>query len=381
MLNWVELDRSALRHNLSQFRGRIGTRVLLGAVVKSNAYGHGILEVGREALAGGAQWLCVNGIEEGCQLRDAGIEAPIIVLGYVALADMEELVRRDLRTIVYREESLDALAAAARAQGRRVRIHIKLETGTNRQGVLLQDLPGFLSKIQKRAELVLEGVSTHFANIEDTTDHRFAEGQLQRFLQLSAMAGERMEDGARLLRHAACSAAVLLFPETHFEMVRLGISLYGVWPSRETLVSCKEQGAPILNLSPVLSWKTRIGQIKMVPEGEYIGYGCTFRATRPTRIGVLPVGYYEGYDRRLSGQAYVLVHGRRAQIRGRICMNMCMVDLTDIPGVEPEDEVVLIGRQGDEYLGADQLAAWCGTIPYEILTGIYPGLPRVWVGG
>ena len=151
-----------------------------------------------------------------------------------------------------------------------------------------------------------------------------------------------MEDGARLLRHAACSAAVLLFPETHFEMVRLGISLYGVWPSRETFVSCKEQGAPILNLSPVLSWKTRIGQIKMVPEGEYIGYGCTFRATRPTRIGVLPVGYYEGYDRRLSGQAYVLVHGRRAQIRGRICMNMCMVDLTDIPGVEPEDEVVLI---------------------------------------
>ena len=150
---------------------------MLGAVVKSNAYGHGILEVGREALAGGAQWLCVNGIEEGCQLRDAGIEAPIIVLGYVALADMEELVRRDLLTIVYREESLDALAAAARAQGRRVRIHIKLETGTNRQGVLLQDLPGFLSKIQKRAELVLEGVSTHFANIEDTTDHRFAEGQ------------------------------------------------------------------------------------------------------------------------------------------------------------------------------------------------------------
>jgi alanine racemase len=377
MLNWVELDLAALRHNLAQFRGRIGDRVLLGAVVKSNAYGHGMLEIGRAALDNGAQWLCVNSVEEGCTLRRAGISAPIIVLGYVPVGMLEEVVCHDLRMIVYRLETLAGLESAARAAGRPVKVHIKIETGTNRQGVHERDLPVFLERISQSPFLLLEGVSTHFANIEDTTDHRYAEGQLQCFIRLGGMAAQHA--GAGFLRHAACSAAALLFPETHFEMIRLGISLYGIWPSRETYVSCKEQGAPLLDLKPVLSWKTRIGQVKMVPEGEYIGYGCTFRTTRPTRIGVLPVGYFEGYDRRLSSLGYVLVRGKRAQVRGRVCMNMCMIDLTDIPGVQPEEEVVLLGSQGEETIGAEQLASWCGTIPYEILTGIQPGLPRIMV--
>jgi alanine racemase len=218
-------------------------------------------------------------------------------------------------------------------------------------------------------------VTTHFANIEDTTDHGFAESQIATFARLSdavASAG-----GPPPIRHAACSAAALLFNRTHLDLARIGISLYGLWPSKETYVSCLERGKPSLELRPALSWKTRIAQVKTVPEGGYIGYGCTYRATRPTRIAVLPVGYYEGYDRGLSGIGHVLVRGRRAPIRGRVCMNMCMVDVSDIPGASIEDEVVLLGRQGDERIAAEQIAGWCGTIAYEIVSRIHPSLPRI----
>jgi alanine racemase len=170
---------------------------------------------------------------------------------------------------------------------------------------------------------------------------------------------------------------VLLFNRTHLDLARVGISLYGLWPSKETFVSCLERGKPSLDLKPVMTWKTRIAQVKQVPEGEYVGYGCAWRATRTTKIAVLPVGYYEGYDRELSGLAHVLVRGKRAPVRGRVCMNMCMVDVTDIPGAALEDEVTLLGRKGDERITAEQLAAWRGTIAYEIVSRIHPSLPRV----
>jgi alanine racemase len=168
-----------------------------------------------------------------------------------------------------------------------------------------------------------------------------------------------------------------LFNRTHLDLARVGIALYGLWPSRETYVSCLERGKPSLDLKPVMSWKTRIAQVKDVPEGAYVGYGCAWRATRPTRIAVLPIGYYEGYARELSSLAHVLIHGKRAPVRGRICMNMCMVDVTDIQGARLEDEVVLLGRQGDESVTAEQLAAWAHTISYEIVSRIHPSLPRV----
>ena len=192
--------------------------------------------------------------------------------------------------------------------------------------------------------LALAGVTTHFANIEDTTSHAFAESQMAAFSRVAdTIAGLHP---VPFLRHNACSAAVLLFNRTHLDLVRVGISLYGLWPSKETYVSCLERGKPSLDLKPVMTWKTRIAQVKQVPEGEYVGYGCAWRATRTTKIAVLPVGYYEGYDRELSGLAHVLVRGKRAPLRGRVCMNMCMVDVTDIPGACLEDEVTLLGRQG-----------------------------------
>jgi alanine racemase len=372
-LNWVEIDLAAVEHNVSEFRRRLGDGVLLGAVVKSNAYGHGMREVAGAARRAGAEWLCVNNVDEGAALRGAGHDTPILVMGYVPLEALPGLVEHDLQPVVYNLETVDRLERLAARAGRTVGLHLKVETGTNRQGVLERDVPSFVERIAGSGSLRLAGVSTHFANIEDTTDHRFAERQIESFSRIARTVKER---GGNPLRHAACSAAVLLFNRTHFDLARIGISLYGVWPSRETYVSCLERGKPSLDLRPVMTWKTRIAQIKDVEEGEYVGYGCTWRATRPTRIAVLPVGYYEGYDRGLSGVAHVLVRGRRAPVRGRVCMNMTMVDVTDVPGAVLEDEAVLLGSQGDERVSAEQLAQWCGTIPYEILSRIHPSLPR-----
>lgn len=371
MLNWVEISAPALRNNLAEFRRRLGDKVKLGAVVKSNAYGHGMLEVAAMAGAAGADWLCVNQVDEGVALREAGHELPILVMGYVELSRLDDVVAHGLRPVIYNPETVDRLEALAAKAGRQVRVHVKVETGTHRQGVLERDLPSFAERIRRSPHLVLEGMTTHFANIEDTTDHRMAEGQIAAFDR----AQEALAPVA--VRHAACSAAALLFTRTHLELARVGISMYGLWPSKETYVSLLERGKPALDLQPVLTWKTRVAQVKDVPEGAYVGYGCTWRAGRNSRIAVLPVGYFEGYDRGLSGIAHVLVRERRAPVRGRVCMNMCMVDVTDIPGVAVEDEVVLLGRQGEERIPAEQLAAWCGTISYEVVSRIHPGLPRM----
>jgi alanine racemase len=377
VLNWVELDDASLRWNIEQFRRRLG-RTSFGPVVKANAYGHGMLEVASVVRETGVEWLCVNNLDEAAELRRAGHDTKILVMGYVPLDRLDAVVELGLHPVVYNRETVRRLDELARREDKRVPVHLKVETGTHRQGIPEAELPAFAALVRDLPGLRLVGVTTHFANIEDTTDHRYANEQIERFDRMAdalETAGEPVP-----LRHAACSAAALLFTRTHLDLARIGISLYGLWPSRETYVSCLEEGQPTLELRPVLTWKTRVAQVKDVPEGSFIGYGCTYRATRPSRIAVLPVGYHEGYDRGLSGVAHVLVRGRRAPVRGRVCMNMCMVDVTDVPGVELEDEVVLLGGQGEERVSAEQLAAWCGTISYEIVCRIHPALPRLVVG-
>ena len=375
MLHRVEIDAEALRSNLEQFRRRLPPGGSLAPVVKSNAYGHGMLEVAGVVSRAGVDWLCVNAIDEAVALRRALPAVRIVILGYVELERLDEVVEHDLRPVVYNPQTVARLDELGRARGRVVPLHVKLETGTHRQGVTAGELEGFVRAITERPGVRLEAVSTHFANIEDTTDHGFARGQLARFRELTALV-ERVA-GARPLEHAACSAASLLLAETRLDLARVGISLYGLWPSRETWVSCLERAGDRPELRPALTWKTRVAQVKTVPEGGYVGYGCTWRAGRPSRIAVLPIGYHEGYDRRLSNVAHVLIRGRRAPVRGRVCMNMTMVDVTDVPGVGLEEEVVLLGRQGEERISAEQLAQWCGTIAYEVVTRIHPGLPRV----
>jgi len=376
VLNWVEIDATALGNNLRLFRERVGNTVQLAPVIKSNAYGHGLLTVAGLCQGDGADRFCVNSLEEAAALRQAGVKLPILVLGYVELDDLAELVGLDLEPVVADLAALQQLEAAAQACRREVKVHLKAETGTHRRGAPGEELATMVGLLRDSEILRLEGLSTHYANIEDTTDHSFATQQIAAFQSIRTEVEQSLGYPVPTC-HTACSAATLLLKETHMDLVRIGISLYGLWPSRETMISCRESVGPLPDLQPVLTWKSRVAQVRTVPEGDYVGYGCTWRTGRESRIAVLPVGYNEGYDRRLSGVAHVLIRGRRAPVRGRVCMNMCMVDVTDIPDVSLEDEVVLLGRQGDEALAAEQLAAWCGTIAYELVTRIDPSLPRI----
>ena len=373
-LQWVEIDRSALKHNIQQFRFIIGDSRKMTVVVKSNAYGHGLLEVSRLASEFGADWLGVNSLEEARAIRGSGIDLPIILLGYVPVADLEEAVENDLRLTVFNTETVEELAKITSTLKKNVYLHIKTETGVHRQGIMGKDLLPFVERIQKSPYLKIEGLSMHFANIEDTTDHSYAQSQLEKFIEYVDLLGQK--DIEIPVKHVACSAATILFPETFFDMVRVGIGIYGLWPSKETYLSCIQDEREPVNIKPVLTWKTRVVQIKDIPDGAFIGYGCTYKTTRPTKLAILPVGYYDGYDRLLSNTSYVLIVGKRAPLRGRVAMNFIAVDVTDIPDVRLEDEVVLLGQQGEEKISAEYLASLCGTINYEIVTRINSKIPR-----
>jgi alanine racemase len=374
VLNWLEIDAAAIRSNIGAFRAISAPTTALGAVVKSNAYGHGLLEVSQIAVDAGVDWLCVNSLGEAIPLRKAGHNLPILIMGYVALDQLQSVVEHQLQPVVYNEETIERLEHLAAKAGVNVKVHLKVETGTHRQGVMESRVPQFVTLLKRCPHVELEGLSTHFANIEDTTNHAFAELQIQAFDRITE--SFRAAGCAPRIRHSACSAALLLFQRTQLDLARVGIAMYGLWPSKETRLSCLERGKEEIQLTPALSWKSRIAQVKEVPEGALAGYGCTWKASRASRLAILPLGYFEGYDRALSGVAHVLIRGRRAPVRGRVCMNITIVDVTDIPGAAVEDEVVLLGLQGDERITAEQLAEWAGTIPYEIVARIHPDLER-----
>lgn len=373
-LSWIELDAEALAQNIRSFRKRLRPGVLFQAVVKSNAYGHGLAPIARIAADHGTDVFGVHTVAEAEQLSSLALNRPILVLGYTGLEEAARAVACGAEVTVYNVETLEALSAAAVGSGKQVRCHIKIETGVYRQGVFPEDLEPFLDRLASLPGLIIAGVSTHFANIEDTTDHSYARRQLDIFSAAADRVRRRAPDA---IRHCACAAAVLTMPETDFDMVRVGIGLYGLWPSKETLLSCLLEGGEETPLIPVLSWKARIAQLKTAPTGASIGYGCTHRTTHPTRIAVIPVGYADGFDRRLSGIGHVLVRGRRAPVLGRICMNLFMVDVTDIDGLGLEAEATLIGGQDGESIGATQIASLCNTIAYDIVARISPALPRI----
>lgn len=374
-LQWVEIDSNALSHNVRIFRKLAGPKRKLLAVVKANAYGHGLLEVARLIRKNGIDWFGVNTLEEGISLRQAAITEPIIVLGYVPLNCLEEAVSGDLRLTVFNYETVEVLNRIAAKLKKKVYIHIKVETGTNRLGVLVSDLVPFARSLKKNTCFVIEGLSSHFANIEDTTSHDYPRRQLE--LYRAAMKKlDRLGINVKF-RHMSCTASCLLFREPELNLARVGIGLYGLWPSKETLVSWLITRKKPVSLRPVLTWKARVAQVKRIPSGSYVGYGCTYQTTRPTTLAVVPVGYFDGYDRGLSNVAHVLIRGKRAPVRGRVAMNFIMVDVTDISGVTVEDEVILIGSSGHEKISADDLAALAGTINYEIVSRIGCHVPRV----
>lgn len=370
---WVEISRSALQHNAAALKQAVGEKVKLMAVVKSNAYGHGTAETVKALASSPVDWFGVDSLREAEAVRAAGSRKPVLILGYTPLADLKRAVRQKFSLTAYNKETLAALLKIG-TSATPARVHLKIETGTSRQGILQGDAPAFAKMVRAGKRLEVEGLSTHYANIEDTTDPAYAMQQLSKFREMVGALAALGVKPAEM--HTACSAAALLYPETHFTMIRAGIALYGLWPSKETRVSAAQSGRKV-ELRPALSWKTVIAQVKPLPEGTAVSYGLTERVSRDSKIAVIPVGYWDGFDRKLSLVGRVLVRGRRAKVLGRVCMNMCVVDVTDVPGVRLEDEVALIGRQGKETIAAEDLASAVGTINYEIVTRINPLAPRV----
>jgi alanine racemase len=368
----AEIDLGALTRNLQTLHTAApGVDVL--AVVKADAYGHGAVPVSLALEAAGVRFLGVALVEEGLALRRAGVKGDILVLGGAYEGGWELMLAHGMIPVVFRPEHLTALDAAAAARERTARAHLKVDTGMGRLGVLPPDVPAFLEAARSCPRLSLEGLCSHFANA-DLADAALTQQQISRFR--TALGQMRAAGFEPRWRHLSNSAGLLALPEARdgleMNVARPGLALYGLQP------------APWLRpprvLEPVLSWKTSVVHLKTVPAGTPISYGSTWTAPRPSRIATLPVGYADGWSRLLSNRGAVLVRGRRAPIVGRVCMDLCMVDVTDLPRVELGDEVVLIGRQGTEVQDAHQLAALESTIAYDVLCAIGARVPRVVVG-
>ena len=369
-LTWVEISEKALSSNIKTFRRLVGKNVKLAPAVKANAYGHGLVETSKAFLEAGADFLCINALYEAEALRAAGVKAPLLLIGYTALSDLGRAVDLNCDLTVYNLETVQALGKLKKPAN----LHLKIETGNHRQGVRMEDVPTVLKEFEKHRNLRMAGISTHFANIEDRVNHKYALYQLKGFKKAIRMLEEAGH--APHYRHCANSAAAIVLPEAHFNFVRLGIGAYGLWPSDKTLRAAQHAGIDI-QLSPALTWKTVVAQVKEIEKGALVGYGCTYKMDHKGRIAVLPVGYYDGYVRQLSNKGHVLIHGKKAPVIGRVCMNMIMVDITRIPEVRLEDEVVLLGEQGKENISAEDMAALSGTINYEVTTRINERIPRI----
>jgi alanine racemase len=380
-LTWAEIDLKAYAHNIRELRRITRPPARLMAVVKANGYGHGAVEVAREALLNGAQCLGVARLNEAIALREAGLEAPILILGYSSPELAPLLIKYELTQTVYSLSTASALSEQAVRKGEKINVHLKVDSGMGRLGLLLESTSGSPDKtaiqntvqtiesITRLPGLAVEGIFTHFATA-DSDDKSYADLQLQRFMEL--LNGLQKEGLAPPVKHAANSAAVIDIPDSHLDMVRPGIATYGLHPSDEV-------NKHIIDLKPVMTLKSRIIHVKEVAPGFNISYGITFQTKTHTTIATVPVGYADGFNRLLSSRGHMLVHGCRVPIVGRVCMDLTMLDVGGVADVTLEDEVVVFGKQGNEAVTADEIAADLDTINYEVVSTITGRVPRVYL--
>ncbi|GBC59460.1 alanine racemase [Desulfonema ishimotonii] len=376
LLTWTEIDLDAIGHNVRALRRITSPDARFMAVVKADGYGHGAAEVARIALKNGAEWLGVARIGEGIALRKAGLDVPILIFGHTPPALAQQLLEWHLAPAVFSPETARAFSDAAVAAGRKISIHLKVDTGMGRLGLLAFPADAAdrtvrdIAAITRLPGIEAEGIFTHFA-ASDTLDKTCARTQLARFTGLT----DRLRAaGVEIpIRHCANSAGLMELPEAHLDMVRAGIALYGLYPSDEV------DREPVA-LKPAMSFKARIIQVKSVPAGFKISYGMAHETTRPTVIASVSAGYADGLNRLLSSKGHMLVRGQRAPIVGRICMDLCMLDVGHIPDVAVGDEVVIFGTQKGETLHVDELAATLSTISYEIVSTITGRVPRLYTG-
>lgn len=368
---WAEINLQAIGHNIREVRKLVGPHREIMAVVKANAYGHGAVPVARAALAAGATRLAVARFSEALELRRAGLDVPILIFGYVCPERLAEALTNNLTLTLYRLELAEQAARAAAAAGCSAVVHLKVDTGMGRLG-FPADAEGAaaIEKVCRLPGLKVEGIYTHFA-AADETDKSYTGWQLERFLTLLKDLASRGISFS--LRHCANSAAIIDYPAAYFDMVRPGIMMYGLYPSEQVNKSA-------VNLQPAMTLKARVAHVKRVAPGTKISYGCTYTVKAPTVIASLPLGYADGYPRLLSSRGQVLVRGRRAPVVGRVCMDQCMVDVGHIPGVQVNDPVIIFGQDGENQLPVEEVAAWLGTINYEVVCLVGGRVPRVYTG-
>ena len=363
---WVDIDLEAIAYNVRRIKEIVEPDVAILAVLKADAYGHGAVKVARTAINNGAAYCGVASLNEAIRLRRAGIDAPILILGYTPAWQAREALVNDVTITLYDRDVARAFSRAASDLRRAARAHVKVDTGMGRLGLLPDQVLPFIAEIRELPGLELEGIFTHFSTADDV-DLSYARWQLRRFRQVLRRL-EEIDVGFRYV-HCANSAALLRIPESRFTMVRLGLAMYGLQPS--PVVSLPD------GLRPALTWKTTVAQVKVLPSGCYVSYGNTYCTAGEETVAVIPVGYADGFRRAPMRWQAVLIHGQRAPIVGTVCMDQTMINVTHIPRVRVGDEVVLIGPQGDDRITAEEAAGWLGTINYEVVSEILARVPRV----
>ena len=353
---WLEIDLGKLRRNLQLIRQELPPGVRLLAVVKDVAYGHGALEVAHVAIEEGAWGFGLSTLEEAMTLRDGGIKAPLLLLGERQEAELEWCVAHDLTVCVNEPHNVRALARIAASHGKQVPVHVKIHTGMSRYGVRWDEALPLIAQVAAEKSLLLEGVMTHFSQ-SDETDKTFANLQFSRFKEV--LDGMRAQNLSAKLRHVCNSGGFLDLPQTHLDMVRTGILMYGIFPSQV----CRK----IEGIQPVMSVKAKIAAIQKLKPGEVVGYGMRYTAASDRRIAIIPIGYGDGFPR-ARNEGGVLIHGRIAPLIGGIAMDALMVDITDIPQAHMWDEVVIMGRQGDREITARDIAKLKNSVTYDVLT-------------
>ncbi len=369
MIAELRIDTGALRRNAARFAAQVAP-ARLAAVVKANGYGHGLVPVA-QAFEKDVERICVYSAEEALTLRAAGVAAPLLVLGPVEPALLAQLHEAQVAVTLWDEGAFARdVSRVGAALGRPYGVHVKIDTGVTRLGLDVRRAAPAIDAYLRDPSLRIAGVYTHLAAAEEL-ESRFTLEQLAAFEgALAPIEGElRARD---VLRHAAASAAALLFPKSRYDFVRAGIGLYGIWPSPETQAAA----AGAIDLEPALSWSSELVVVRDVEAGRSVGYGCTFRTARASRIGIVPIGYAEGVPRALSNRGAMLVAGRRVPIVGRVCMDMSFVDVTDVPQAQPGSRVTLIGGDGEAAISANEFGEWADTIGYEIVARLPESIPR-----
>ena len=367
MLASLEIELGAIRANIAALAALVAPTRVAG-VVKANAYGHGLVAVAR-GIADVVDRLCVYELDEALALREAGIQSRIHVLGPIPADRLDVAHAANVELTLWDRGTYAAqVASIARRRRTAFAVHVKIDTGVTRLGLIAREAPEALTRYAAQPELRIVGIFSHLAAAEEL-DSTYTREQLARFEAATSRFDPAVE------RHIAASAAAMLWPETRLGAIRAGIAIYGIWPSIETAEIMRDRD---FTLTPALRWRTSIVALHAVEAGTSVGYGCTFRTTRPSRIGVIPIGYAEGLPRAASGRALVLVAGRRVPIVGRVCMNMAFVDLTDVPEATVASSVTLIGSDGAETIDANEAAAWSDTIGYELVARLPAHVPRTY---